>query len=261
MKAQELIQKIEDGVKETLESNRWRDFLEFAGNFHTYSFYNCWLIFQQLESATRVAGYRKWQQMGRQVRKGEKALKILYPRFRKNDEGERVLISFGVGNVFDISQTEGEEIPQICVPLRGDDRGIYSYLASMSEKIGYRIEVRPIRANGFCDYQEKLIGISEGLEPAAAAKTLAHELAHAVLHGPDSDTERPTKEMEAESVAFMVCRHFGLDTSEYSFEYLAHWVGDDDFSTLMKKSGGRIIKAANAIIDNGDESPYHEVGE
>jgi antirestriction protein ArdC len=264
-KAQKLLTKLEEGLKNLLESGDWKSYLLTQSRFHKYSFYNTCLILQQCPDATRVAGYQKWQGLGRQVRRGEKAIWILAPMFskkeREDENGEKepakILSGFKDVKVFDISQTDGEELPEIVSCLQGDDEGLSQNLLAFSRSNGVPVEFRGVvlGACGVCLFKSGKpvqIVVDPLLSKLHQAKTLAHEIAHSLLHGADQYLGHAPKslaELEAESVAFIVTQHFGLDTSSYSFPYIARWQQQEDAIANLKASGCRIQKAASQIID------------
>lgn len=258
---QALLSKLEAGVESLRTSEGWAKWLTFQASLYRYSWNNCLLIASQLPTATVVMGYRKWQAQGRQVRKGEKSLKILAPCFRKVEttdkstgetKEESRLVYFRAVPVFDISQTEGETVPAPCTKLQGDDAGLFDALKAYSEgrKVPVRLESVMSGANGYYDCIGKFIAVEQSNAPAQQAKTLAHEVAHSILHSDLSKDEqsREDRELEAESVAFIVCQHFGLDTSSYSFGYVANWKGAEA-KEGFRKSAKRISETAKAIIE------------
>jgi len=252
-----LIEKMEAGVAELQSSEGWTKWLQFQANLYTYSWNNTWLIAVQCPGASIVMGYRKWQELGRQVKKGEKSIRILAPSFRKVEdketgESKSILAYFRSVPVFDVSQTEGDEIPAPCHMLEGGDEGLFDALKAYSEAQGVPVELEDIQGpvNGYYDCVGKFIRVKSSNAPAQQAKTLAHEIAHSLLHSDLSRDEqsRGDRELEAESVAYIVCHHFGLDTGDYSFGYVAHWKKDEAKDGL-KKSAKRIADAAKQIIE------------
>ena len=235
---------LHQGVAELMSSAGWQQALKFRSQFYQYSFFNTSLILAQCPHASLVAGYRKWQELGRQVNKGEKGIVILAPMFRTlkpeertkhdtskiqlTDQGERVLIGFRSVYVFDISQTSGPAVPeppQASLPPTEHERiapsicKLERFCAQEEIKLTYRLE-HP-KAYGRYRPATREIAIKPGLPPLQTLKTLIHELAHALLH--DAEVKRTVAELEAESCAFLVCHQLGLDTSSYSFAYLANW--------------------------------------
>jgi hypothetical protein len=254
---QDLLGKLEAGVESLRTSEGWAKWLTFQASLYRYSWNNCMLIAMQLPVASVVMGYRAWQDKGRQVKKGEKAIRILAPCFKKvadkeTGKEESKLVYFRCVPVFDVSQTEGEAIPAPCTKLEGSDQGLFDALKAYSEarKVPVRLEAVMSGANGYYDCIGKFIAVEQKNAPAQQAKTLAHEVAHSILHTDLSKDEqsREDRELEAESVAFIVCQHFGLDTSSYSFGYVATWKGEGAKDSF-RKSAKRIADAAKAIIE------------
>lgn len=261
---QSLLSKLEEGVESVRTSEGWAKWLKFQASLYNYSWSNCMLIALQCPNASVVMGYNKWLDLGRQVRKGEKGLRILAPCFKKvettdkkgNTKEESKLVYFRSVSVFDVSQTEGEEIPVPCQKLEGGDEALFSRLVAYSE--GRRIPVRSENTgsiNGYYDCVGKFIAVKATNSPAQRTKTLAHEIAHSILHSDLSRDEqsREDRELEAESVAFIVCAHFGLDTSGYSFGYVANWKGQGAKESL-KKSAKRIADTAKQVINALEET-------
>ncbi len=251
----ELVEKLTEGILRLTSSDEWQRFLNYQSVFHSYSFGNVLLIIAQCPHATRVAGFRAWQRMNRFVRKGEKALWVLAPMVYKNKESEgidddRVIRGFKYVPVFDITQTDGEELPTVCNQLTGDDPcGLYLRLVAVAQSIGFRVEDAelPGSVNGDCTHSERRLRIEVTNSPAQRVKTLAHELAHAILH--ETFQGRGLAELEAESTAYVVCQSLGLDTSDYSFGYVATWSGGgEDAIAKIKASGERIQRAAATIL-------------
>jgi len=220
----------------------------------------------QRPDATRVAGYHTWTSVGRQVRKGEHGIAIFAPIVHRlrvedaNEDGtERVLVghptAFRLARVFDIAQTEGKALPEVVSRLIGDDADSrFAGLVKVAATLGYSVEVSelPGERNGDCTFEMKRIRVREGLEPAQSVKTLAHELAHAILHSEldRAGLTREVAELEAESVAFVVCDDLGVDSSAYSFGYIATWAGSsDDAAKAISASAQRINRAARTILE------------
>lgn len=258
----EMIEKLAEGIKQLTTSADWQRWLTVQSRFHRYSFNNTLLIQLQRPDASRVAGFRAWQQMGRQVRKGEKAIWILAPVTKKADQVDlevtanspdakgRVLVAFRPACVFDIMQTDGEDLVEVCSRLTGDaPEGIYERLVAVAQSIGYRVEDFdfPGATNGDCSFDLRRIRVHAGNRPAQRVKTIAHELAHAMLH--EGYSNRAVAELEAESVAFIVMSAVGLDSSDYSFGYVATWAGGgDEAVAAIKASGQRIQRTADDIL-------------
>lgn len=275
----ELTDKLENGIKDLYASGRYAEYLAAMSKFHHYSFGNALLILFQCPTATHVAGYNTWKQLGRQVRKGETGIQILAPcGFRATQEREKtdpqtgqllydpdgnpltekVQMSpnrFKVAYVFDLSQTEGRELPNIGVSeLSGevtDFADIYDRLTALSP-LPVEQEQFPDEAKGYTSFAEQRIVVRPGMSEVQTIKTLVHEIAHAKLHDPAQITpeerkQRREKEVEAESVAYVVCQHFGIETSDYSFGYVAGWSKGKELAEL-KASLDRIHSTAGEII-------------
>jgi len=251
----EVITRLAEGIARLTTSDEWRRYLEFQGRFHSYSFNNVLLIAAQCPEATQVAGYRAWRRLGRFVRSGERAIWILAPLVYRRpgdaeDDAERVVRGFKFVPVFDVSQTEGEELPSVCSRLVGDDpAGHFARLTAVAQRLGFSVEEHAFagNVNGDCSHDEHRIRIEARNTPVQRVKTLAHELAHALLHAGFED--RSLAELEAESTAYVVCRQLGIDSGEYSFGYVATWAGGGEPAVVaVRASCGRIQKAAAAIL-------------
>jgi len=260
---------IEEGLSNLGSSENWAAYLRTQSRFHRYSFNNTLLILMQAPEATKVAGYRTWLSLGRQVRKGEHGIKILAPAmYRTKNENEsdedgepsetRQLRGFTTATVFDIAQTDGDEIPEPVATLTGSGpEGALESLLAVAAARGVAVEIAPIPshpgAHGVFQPSANTITLRPDLSGAQMVKTLSHELAHADLHrdGVTGDVDRSLCELEAESVAFIVCQHLGVDSSEYSFGYLANWAGNDTdrAAKLLRELGGRVAGAAKRIIE------------
>jgi hypothetical protein len=266
-RAQELHGQLVDQVRELVTGEDWAEALRTAARFHRYSFGNVMLITMQRPDATRVAGFNTWKGLGRYVRKGERGITILAPMtFRRREvdpstgaEVEyRGIRGFRTVHVFDVSQTDGAELAEVRPELLNGDApaGVWSTAVAMAAEAGFSVDREPIEtaANGFCDYSAKRICVRPDVSDAQAAKTIVHELAHALMHGPDVDgLTRDVAEVEAESVAFIVATAAGLDTSTYSLPYVAGWsAGDVD---LVQRTGERVMRTARQILDALEGSP------
>lgn len=244
---QELVRKLERGFQVVQKSAEYRSYLKTVSRFHNYSISNTLLIWLQRPNATRVAGYRTWISLGRQVRRGQNGLRILAPMYYRKtrsttdeesgeiEEREIRRLQFRAVSVFDISQTEGAPIAQPPVTLlSGDDNGLWRRLAAIAQSEHLTVDRERDRggargANGWYDRRGREIWVDPSLEPRMAAKTLCHEIAHHCAEHIDSRTEHETI---AESVAYVVLGHFGLDAGDYSFGYLASW---SDIGTFKAK--------------------------
>ena len=240
---QNLFKKIDDGVKAVFESDKYKDCLRYMSKFTNYSAGNCILIMLQKPEASLVAAFGKWKQLGRTVNKGEKGIAILAPMTFRNkqsenedeeeqDEAETRTLGFRKVYVFDVSQTSGEPVPEYVSDLDEDieEEHVEAVISAVRSVTGLPVDVEEISggAKGYYSHSEQRIVIQAGLSGAQAVKTAIHECAHALLHDPDknlptADTTRSDKEVQAESVAYIVASRYGLDTSEYSFPYIASW--------------------------------------
>lgn len=284
-KMKELTDRLEEGIQEVFQSRKYQEYLQVMSKFYNYSFNNLILIAMQKPDASLVAGYSAWQkQFGRHVKKGEKGIKILAPMFRKRKvdeeektvtesaEGqteetekiEKVITAFKVVSVFDVSQTEGKELPSYGVDMLQGGVEDYSNFFQAIRKIApvpVGFEDIPGEAHGYYHQTEKRIAIAEGMSEIQNVKTLLHEIAHAKLHDIDMDVpeeqqknqpDRYTKEVQAESIAYVICQHYGMDTSEYSFAYIAGWSTDREVPEL-KASLDTIRSTAREMITGIDQ--------
>ena len=284
-RVKEITDQLEKGISDLFESDRYKNWLTTMSRFHDYSLNNTLLIAFQKPDATLVAGYSAWKkQFGRQVRKGEKAIRILAPtpyrqkikvekldpvtgRPMKDADGKIVTETqevlhpaFKVVNVFDVSQTEGRELPSIGVDeLTGDVRNFDMLFEALKRSCPVPIAFEQIRsgAKGYYHLKENRIAVQKDMSQLQTVKTVIHEMAHQKLHAINPESEKPadegksrnSKEVEAESVAYTVCRRFGLDTSDYSFAYIAGWSRDKDTPEL-KASLKTIREVASEMIDS-----------
>lgn len=268
----ELIEKLEEGVKAVFESDRYKEYLQCMSKFHNYSINNCLLIAAQYPAASAVAGYRSWQKnFGRQVKKGEKGIKILAPcKYKveteeKDENGDPKLMEltgFRVVTVFDYTQTEGRELPSIGADeLTGDVKDyekIFNALVSISP-VPVRFEEIEGGAKGYYHDGEKRIALQTGMSEAQTIKTLLHEVSHATYHSREAmgeivSIDRRHKETEAESIAYCVGSALGIvDSSDYTFPYLASWASGKDTKEL-KDSLERIRSASDEMITKVDLS-------
>ena len=252
------LERLHAGVAELLDSQVWQDALKFKTRFHTYSFNNALLIYLQRPDATLVAGYRRWQELGRQVKKGETSLAILAPIVCKvadegSDEKERRVVGFRSARVFDVSQTDGDPLPELPSPtvLEADTETIREVLArveAFATSIGLPVCYRELREGVFGSFSvtKRAITVRVNLPPLQTLKTLIHELAHALLHAkPKEGEQRHLCELEAESCAFLVLHELGLDTSRYTFPYLASWTDNPD---ELLAAGEKAARAASGMV-------------
>lgn len=287
----EISERLEQGVKEIFTSERYTEYLNTMSKFHNYSFNNTLLITMQKPEATLVAGYQAWQKkFNRHVKRGEKGIQIIAPApIREKQEIEKidpvtkepvigddgqpeteivemVIPRFRVTTVFDVSQTEGEPIAELKVPeLTGSVQFYDTFMQALQNISPVPIRMMNVEgeAKGYYHQTEKYIAIKEDMSNVQTMKTGVHEVSHALLHDREvMDAEgvlkdQTTKEVEAESIAYIVCNHFGLDTSEYSFTYIASWCESRDMKAL-KASMDTIRKTSAEIIGNIEEQ-MHEI--
>ena len=288
-KLKEITDRLEQGIKELFDSDRYKEYLCVMSKFHNYSFNNTLLIAMQKPDASLVAGFQSWKNnFKRNVVKGEKGIKILAPSpFKIKQEMEKIdpatqkpvigadgkpvkeekeitIPAFKVVSVFDVSQTEGKELPDIAVDmLTGDVERFQDVFAALEKTSPVPIGFEKIAGNshGYYHLEEKRIAIDEGMSELQTIKTAIHEIAHAKLHDIDPNApkeeqagrpDRRTREVQAESVAYAVCQHYGLDTSDYSFGYVAGWSSGRELDEL-KSSLETIRSTAAEIINSIDE--------
>jgi antirestriction protein ArdC len=269
--AKALQESIGGQVEALKDSDQWTKFLEFVQNFHAYSVNNVLLIFSQRPDATQVAGFRKWQELGRQVRKGEKAIKIFGYAQKKiqrtdannadqedtdDDVDTATRTYFPMLSVFSLEQTEpGDDREDHSTPARqvaGDDpAGIYQATTEWLADRGWTIEHRtlPGHMNGSTDFHARRVEIDPSLPPAHAARTALHEAAHVLLHEPTEDEvcdPASIRETEAESVAYVLAGILGIDASTYSIAYVASWTAGQDADTI-KQTAGRVLSAVDQL--------------
>ena len=268
---QEITEQLEAGVVAVFESNAYKAYLKCMSKFHNYSLNNTLLIALQRPDASLVAGYNAWKKdHGRQVRKGEKGIKIIAPcKYKveldeKDEDGNQKVAEytgFKVATVFDYSQTEGRELPSIGVnELTGDVsdyRKLFNALTEMCPVPVYSKDIDGGAKGYFSDTEGKIV-IKSGMSQMQTIKTLIHEMAHQKLHAKenldkDHPIDRRTKEVEAESIAYTICQHYGLDSSDYSFSYVAGWSSGKETKEL-KASLERIRSAADEMITGIDKS-------
>lgn len=274
-KMKEITDKLENGIKRIFESGQYEVYLKTLSKFHSYSYNNCVLIALQKPNATHVAGYVSWQNnFKRTVKKGEKAIKIIAPSPYKvkktdiNDKGEKeeaeiLISSFKITSVYDLSQTEGQALPKLGVDELAGSVDNYKYIFAATLKtspVPVNFEKITTGAKGYFHLEEKRIAINKNMSELQNLKTLIHEIAHARIHNIDKSTsrdearpDRRTREVESESIAYTVCKRYGLDTSDYSFGYIASWSGDKGIDKL-KSSLETIRSEANSIITEIDKN-------
>jgi antirestriction protein ArdC len=253
------LDRLTRGIAQLTSSEAWTAWLRVQARFHAYSFGNTVLSAAQRPTASRVAGFVTWRRLGRWVRRGEHAIWILAPITRRVaadadvDEPRQTtrVVAFRPVPVFDVAQTEGDALPEVCRRLAGEDQvGAYAQLVGFAQAIGFEVQDHTFdgETNGDCSHVLRRIRVEASLAPAQRVKTLAHELAHALLHA-DADGERALKELEAESVAFVVCGALGLPADDWTFGYVAGWAGGGEAAiAAIKAAGARIQRTAERIL-------------
>ena len=289
-KMKEITDRLEQGIQDLFESDRFKEYLQVMSKFHNYSFNNTLLIAMQKPDATLIAGYNSWKNLfGRQVSRGAKGIKVIAPSPYKvkkevdkidpktqkpvtdkngkpvKEETEVTVPAFKVVSVFDVSQTEGKELPTIGVDeLTGDVAQYADFFKATEQASPAPVGFEKIEsgAKGYYSQTEKRIAINEGMSELQNLKTLIHEIAHAKLHDIDLNApaekqadrpDRRTREVQAESIAYAVCQHYGLDTSDYSFSYVATWSSGRELSEL-KASLETIRSTASELIKDIDKN-------
>ena len=264
-KTKELFKKIVEGVTNIIVLGEYEEFLKFSKNFHQYSFNNIILIYSQMKEATQVAGFKKWQAMGRKLKKGVHGIQIIYPIKRKytkiiegqdslldeNKKEEIEYLMYRYAYVYDISQTVGKPLPIVNKFLNSDNKEeLYDFLKAFSP---YKIEEEDIfgNAKGYWFDKEQKIVIKKSLSINDKASVLLHELTHAFYDNFNYKEDRNLSETFVESVAYIVADYFNLDTSLCSFRYITSWV-DGDIKILLEL-GDKIQKCANSFIKKLEE--------
>ena len=280
---QEITDRLEQGVSDIFTSENYIKYLETMSKFHNYSLNNIILINMQKPDATMIAGYNAWKKLhGRQVMKGEKGIKILAPSPYKvkrsvekldsqtqkpiiGQDGKPVMVekeiiipAYKVVSVFDVSQTEGKELPTLGVnELTGEVDGYDAFFEAINKCCPVPIMFEEIKdgAKGYFSHAFNYIAIKEGMSQQQTIKTAIHEMAHQKLHSGENGLKQSkrSREVEAESTAYTVCQHYGIDTSDYSFTYVAGWSKGKEMSEL-KDSLDIIRKAASEMITDIDQA-------
>lgn len=272
----EVLKQAENGIRIVFESDRFKEYLNIMSRFHNYSVRNIMLIQSAYPGATYVAGFNAWnKKFGRHVKKGEKGIPIIgySPKTihkeekRINDNGKeetvltkRVVPGYKVIYVYDISQTYGKPLPKLIENLQGKVNDYENLFKSVKAVSPYDIGFEEMKGdkNGYCDYKYQAIKIREGMSEKQNIKTAIHEIAHAQMHsGDDRKTPARVAEVEAEAVAYTVCEHFGLDTSSYSFGYIASWSSGKELKEL-ENSLSYIQHEASKLIEK-IENKYLEL--
>ena len=280
-KLKEVTDRLEQGISELFDSERYTDYLRVMSKFPQYSLRNTVLIAMQAPDASYVMGFDAWKDpaIGRHVKANEKGIRIIAPRKAKKqvekidpdtkkpvldkdgkpvmEEKEVVIPKFRVVCVYDVAQTEGKELPTLADELTGNVAQYKDFFAAIEKSSPFTIDFEALSGNrkGGCFYDERRIAINEGMSELQNVKTAIHEIAHATLHDIDKDApespDRRTREVEAESIAYAVCQHYGLDTSDYSFGYIAGWSNGRELSEL-KGSLETIRSTAAKLIETID---------
>ena len=277
---------LESGTKEFRSSDKWQEYLTMQSKMPDYSPNNCLLILMQTKGeASMCMGYKSWKQLGRYVKAGENGIKIICPapkkievwQQKKDSEGNliyhangipvrekvtRVIPYYKVGYTFDVSQTDGEPLPEICKRLEGEVEGAEELIEILQKisPVPLTFEVIEGRANGYFSPLEQKIVVKEDLSPNHTIHTCLHEITHAMLflNGTDAKASRELKETEAESVAFVVMKRLlgdqltAEDLGQYSFGYLSSWASSDDLSE-MQEAMQTIQKTSLELINRIEE--------
>jgi antirestriction protein ArdC len=248
-------------TKTLTTSEGWLQYLDFASKFRQYSLNNTLLILCQRPDSTHVASYKKWAELGRQVRKGERSMSIFAPMTRKREDADgeekRYISGFRAVPVFDIAQTDGDPVPEPVLPTLLDGEapeGLWDALLMIVDATGYHVERGDCHgANGFTRPSERLIMVRDDVTDAQATKTLVHEVAHMLLHcgeegghTADAMMHRSVAEIEAESVAYIVANVHGLPTEEYSLPYISGW--SDGKPEAVAATADRVLKCSKQIL-------------
>lgn len=267
----DIIETLENGVKEVFDSDKYKNYLKMCGKFHQYSFNNILLILSQCPKAQVCSSYAKWRSMKMPVKKGEKGIKILCPitySYKKknssnndgNTEDDTLVVQgvrFKIGHVFDVSQVEGE-LPTLVNELIDDPEYLKTltdeFISNSAVKVAFDSSLKKGGANGYYDLNTKSISIRDDMSSMQTFKTLIHETAHSILHdNRNVKYSRGEAEVQAESTAFVVCSALGLNTSEYSFGYIASWSSGKDLKELkdsisiIEKTSKEILECINII--------------
>lgn len=294
-KISEIVDTIEGEIQKLFESEKYKDYLRTMSKFHSYSLNNILLIVYQKPEATLVAGYNKWKtEFSRNVKKGEKGIKIFAPvpyKVKKNkgkvdpetkeailgsngnqltETVEFVRQNFKLVSVFDVSQTEGKELPTLATDLAGDVLQYTAFLEALrcASNVPIRFEDISGTASGYYQLIDKEIVIREGMSQVQTISTIIHEIAHSRLHDIDTiikegteEKTKNTKEVEAESISFAVCSYYGIETGGNSLSYIANWSSGKQLEELrsslevIRKTSSELIKAIddNFVLELEDE--------
>jgi hypothetical protein len=290
--------RLSDQVQAITTGEQWAAWLRTAGRFHSYSWGNTMLIQSQMPEATRVAGYKTWSQVGRQVRKGETGITILAPVVRKSapkelegikstiaqpeqasaepnsDKPVRRVLAFLPVTVSDISQTDGDPLAQPPRPqlTRGQaPEGLWEALAAQVKTAGFDLSTSPMAGpngpDGVTNFLRRTVTVRDDVDEAHMCTTLGHELAHVLMHNPASFVEGQTSgcrgdaEVEAESVAYLVASVHGIDADDYTFPYVAGWIGRNNPSTVLEATGKRVLATGHDILEQVETSMATALGD
>lgn len=245
---EQIIRQLDAGLREIFEGDNFQKYLQVMAKFHDFSAYNWQLIYEQCPNATKLAGYRQWQtDFNRHVRKGEKAIRILAPKFSKNGS----VWGFREVCIYDVSQTEGEPLPQLEISYRNINKDYFNY-KQLYESI---IKISPLPIvfkelkgiNGCCKYG-RCIEINTGMSQQQTIETLIHEITHSILHD-KANSDYETNEVQAESIAYAVSYFFGIDSSDFSFGYIANWSKKHlDIAGWSKKQPVSVLRDSIEVI-------------
>lgn len=297
-KVKGIFDRLEQGIKGVFESDKYREYLIHMSKFHSYSARNSLLILMQRPDASYVAGYNSWiKDHKRHVMPGEKGIQILgftpykrsYLQDKKDDQGQPIfdrngkpeqeevvkkVAAFKPVYVYDISQTDGEPMPELTTELQGSVKSYDDMMETLKNLSPFPIQFEEMSGSkkGYCNYAEEKIAIKSGMSEQAIIKTAIHEITHAIAHTPQQDEngkeilkDRQTEEIEAESTAFVVCEHFGIDTSDYSFPYLAAWSGSKELTVLqnsldaIQANASNLIKEIESNLSSLQKSKDHDI--
>ena len=286
-KLDEITSSIEQGIKDVFESENYKNYLSVMSRFHNYSTNNCMLIYMQNPNATKVASFKAWsEKFDRHVSKGEKGIKIIAPApYKKKVDVQKIdpdtkepvtdkdgnpvmyqkeitMPAFKAVTVFDISQTKGKPLPQLAQTLQGKVEN-YEYMKEAikrSAPVPFKFEELQENLDGFFSSKEQAITIREGMSEPQTLCAMVHETAHSLLHNPETTDEKKSRkceEIEAESVAYAVCKYFGIDTDENSFGYLAAWSKDKEVKELRESLD--TINETSSVLISSIEKNYREI--
>lgn len=285
----ELMEKLKSGIQRTFTSEHFQKYLRMASLFHGYSFRNTLLILMQKPDASQVAGFGVWKKLNRHVLRGEKGIEIFAPvtvkekveKLQHNEDGTikadgqgnpvtvietKLLLRFKTTHVFDVAQTDGDPLPEICPLLQGSMDNYADVFQALKEVSPFPVAFEHLHdgSHGYCDFANQKIALDYDMPDAQTIKTLIHEIGHATLHHAGSGKPRRQAEVEAEATAFIVADHLGLDTSEYSFDYIASWAADMDFAKLsevlanIQSNAHQLISDVDNVVEKIQKSREQE---